>query len=111
MGVSCFFQGQLTGNQLQTPLGLLQVHANGTAAGQVTFAIRPEHIRLCDAAGFNTLPAHVRAHSYRGEYSEYELHVGDTILRMRSTEPVAIPEGGRTHIVLPAEHLFLVSET
>lgn len=110
MGVTTFMRGELAGNQLSTDLGVLQVCDTGTQSGRATYAIRPEHMRLCCAPGPNTLPARVLAHTFRGEQSEYRLQVGGETLRVRALQPVATPADGEVYVVLPPEHLFRVCD-
>jgi ABC-type Fe3+/spermidine/putrescine transport system ATPase subunit len=110
LGVTTFLRGSLAENRLHTSLGTLTVCAEGGRAGPATYAIRPEHMRFGCAPGPNALPARILARTFRGEQSEYQLQVGDTQLRVRAYQPVAVPNGGQVYVELPPEHLFPVCD-
>ncbi len=110
MGVTTFLRGELAGGRLCTPLGELAVRGEGVREGPATYAIRPEHLRLVGAPGANTLPARILSHTYRGERSEYQLQVGDVILRLSAFQAVDACPGAQVYVELPAEHLFPVCD-
>ena len=111
MGISSFLQGELVGDKLHTGLGILAVTTEGVETGRATFAIRPEHIRICNRAGLNTLPAQLISQTFRGEHSEYQLRVGTMQLRVRTLGPAMLLEGGPVHIQLPPDQLFPIIDT
>jgi ABC-type Fe3+/spermidine/putrescine transport system ATPase subunit len=110
MGVTTFLRGEVVGGRLSTGLGALEVCGAGAQSGCATYAIRPEHMRLGCTPGPNALPARVLAHTFRGEQSEYQLRVGDEMIRVRAFQPVATPADGEVYVELPPEHLFPVCD-
>jgi hypothetical protein len=56
------------------------------------------------------LPARVLAHTFRGEQSEYQLQVGDEMIRVRAFQPVTMPADGAVYVEFPPEHLFPVCD-
>lgn len=110
MGITTFLHGELVGDRLHTCLGALSVSLDGASSGSATFAIRPEHMRLCAAPGSNTLPAQVTEQRFHGEHSEYQLLVGGTALWVRSFEPPTCCVGSDIFVQLPSEHLFPVHD-
>jgi ABC-type Fe3+/spermidine/putrescine transport system ATPase subunit len=110
MGVTTFLRGELAGGRLRTPLGPLTVCGEGLREGPATYAIRPEHLRLGEARGANTLPARILSQTYHGERSEYQLQVGDMTLRLSAFQPVSACPGALVYVELPAEHLFPVCD-
>jgi len=111
MGISTFLHGELVGNHLHTNLGRFRIEAPDIPSGRATYAIRPEHIRLCAQPGLNALPAQLLTHSFRGEHSEYQLRVGDQLLRVRSMSPTTYSEGQQLFIQFPPELLFPIADT
>ena len=110
MGVTTFLRGTLDGDRLQSRLGSLIVGAAGAAQGRATFAIRPEHLRVIGAPGPNALPARLVAQTFGGEQQEYQLQVGDQLMRVRAFQPIDLPSGGAIYVELPPEHLFPVCD-
>jgi ABC-type Fe3+/spermidine/putrescine transport system ATPase subunit len=110
MGVTTCLRGELAGGQLRTSLGVLAVDADGVPAGQATYAIRPEHMRLTCAPEPNALPVRVLAETFRGERYEYLLQAGGETLRAHAFQPFAAPADAPAYVVLPAEHLFPVCD-
>ena len=107
LGVSTFLRGDLVDGRLKTSLGNLAVHAHGRPDGPATYAIRPEQLRLRSELGPNRLPAQLLAQTFHGEYSEYQLCVGDIVLRVRAAQPMSLVEG-QLYVELPPEQLFPV---
>jgi ABC-type Fe3+/spermidine/putrescine transport system ATPase subunit len=110
MGITTFLSGTLRAGMLSTPEGDLYVAGAETTAGTVTYAIRPEHMRVCATPCPNSLPACLVDHTFRGEQYEYQLQVGGQLIRVRSFQPVDLPPSGDVHVVFPAEHLFPLAE-
>jgi ABC-type Fe3+/spermidine/putrescine transport system ATPase subunit len=108
MGVSTFLRGELAGDTLQTCHGPLAVCAEGVAPGAATYAIRPEQIGISSEPGPNRLPARLLGQSFRGERSEYQLLVGDEIVRVSRFAPAPLPAEGQLYVQLPREWLFPV---
>ncbi|HMO59078.1 MAG TPA: ABC transporter ATP-binding protein [Roseiflexaceae bacterium] len=110
MGVTTFLRGELAGDRLQTDLGVLQVGTEPTSPGCVTYAIRPECKRLWNAPGPNRLLASIIGQTFHGERSEYQIRVGDRILRIYSAQPITGAANEQLYVELPAEHLFPVAD-
>jgi ABC-type Fe3+/spermidine/putrescine transport system ATPase subunit len=110
MGVATFLRGEIAGASFQTSLGTFAICAEHRRDGPATYAIRPEHMRLCGEPGRNTLPARILAHTFRGEQSEYLLQAGDQTLRVRTFAPTTLPEGSQIYVQLPPEQLFPVCD-
>lgn len=107
MGIETFLCGQVEGQIFHSAFGPLCLAAP-YACGHVTFAIRPEHMRLLTQPAENTLPAIMLSHSFRGEQSEYQLNVQGQQLRVRGTSQYICAVGSQLYVQLPAEHLFPV---
>ncbi len=63
--------------------GTARCHALGTGPGPAKLLIRPEKLRLGtapDAASMNTLPCTVAATTYVGDYTLYDVTVGDVTI-------------------------------
>jgi ABC-type Fe3+/spermidine/putrescine transport system ATPase subunit len=110
MGVSTFLRGELAGNRLHSELGVLHVCPEGAREGAASYAIRPEHMRLCGEPGPNALPARIITQSFRGEQSEYQLQVGAATLRVRAFDPPAASDDSNIYVNFPPEHLFPVCD-
>jgi ABC-type Fe3+/spermidine/putrescine transport system ATPase subunit len=119
VGISTFLEGQLCGTTLHTEAGTFALLpeqpagpvAHPEAARPAIVAIRPEHLRLCDAPAANTLPGTITDMLYRGEYTEYQVMSSGTgmLVRVRSYQPC--PQhtpGTAVAIHFPPEHLFMV---
>lgn len=109
MGISTFLQGRLSGAILHTPLGCLELHHPCAQEASVTVAIRPEHLRLLSHSAPNAIAATVQAHTFRGDYHEYQLHAESLTLRARVFQPCAATVGDTVFVQLPPEHLFIVA--
>jgi len=110
MGVSTFLNGRQAAGRLQTPFGVLEVAAKTDKSCPVTYAIRPEHIRIQKEAGANALAGQVTDCVFRGEYVEYQVLVGDITVRARMPMPAPMfAHGERVFVHLPQEHLFEVA--
>jgi ABC-type Fe3+/spermidine/putrescine transport system ATPase subunit len=113
VGISTFLQGRIEGAHLATPYGTLALPTlpvvGDAPPRTATFAIRPEHLRLLPHAAPNALPGVVADVIYKGEFSEYQVALGDAVVRVRSSTPVVEYAAGRhVFVQFPAEHLFEV---
>lgn len=109
MGVSTFLTGCFSGQHLHGPWGSLRVLPASGPRREATFAIRPEHLAVLDAASDNTLPGIVHSVQYKGEYTAYEVVVGQMYVRIRAYQDVRrYPAGAAVHVHLPVEKLFEV---
>jgi ABC-type Fe3+/spermidine/putrescine transport system ATPase subunit len=82
VGVSAMLAGEIAGDRFCMPQGQLTL-APGTAAQpagrrHATLAIRPERLNLLAAPAHNTLPGCVVERIYKGEYTEYQVRLGDS---------------------------------
>ncbi len=109
MGVSTFLNGSKAAGSLVTPWGALKIPC-AESSPSVTYAIRPEHIRLECEAGENALAGRVTDCVFRGEYIEYQVAMGEMIVRARMPMPAPMfPHGEQVFVRLPQEHLFEVN--
>jgi ABC-type Fe3+/spermidine/putrescine transport system ATPase subunit len=109
VGVSTFLEGNLERDRLCTHLGPFAVNPDGEATRPATFAIRPEHLRLCAAPDINAVPGVVADLLYKGEFTEYQVMVNGGIVRVRDYQPQRSYAGGDpVHVQFPPEHLFEV---
>ena len=112
MGVTTFLDGTLEAGVLKLPAGILKVPCEEQIPCKATYAIRPEHINILKEATENTLPGSVLDCIFRGEYIEYQVTVGETIVRPHVPMPAQlIPDGEQIFVHFPEEHLFSLSET
>jgi ABC-type Fe3+/spermidine/putrescine transport system ATPase subunit len=76
----------------------------------VTYAIRPEHIRIEKEVGANSLAGQVTDCVFRGEYIEYQVAVAGTSVRARMPMPAPMfPHGEQVFVQVPKENLFEVN--
>ncbi len=109
MGISTFLTGCLSGEQLYGPWGSLRVPPASGPRREATFAIRPEHMVVLDTASNNSLAGTVRSVLYKGEYTAYEVAVGQVHMHIRAyQEGRRYPEGAAVHVHVPVEKLFEV---
>ena len=110
MGVSTFLNGKQSGGRLETPLGVLGILCEEEKPKPVTYAIRPEHIRIQTQHGENTLPGKIIDCVFRGEYIEYQVKVSETTVRARMPMPAPMfPHDEQVFVHLPKEYLFEVN--
>ena len=108
VGVTTFVDGKADHGWLDSALGRLKI-GDEKKAGRAVYAIRPEHIRIQKETCENALAGVVQSCLYRGEHMEYQVSLGETIVRARV--PAAsefVPHGAQVQVVLPREHLFEV---
>ena len=121
MGVSTFLVGRQSAAWLEMPQGRLQtphcgqvldaVKSDRVAGDTVTYAIRPEHIRIQADVGHNTLAGTILDSVFRGEHIEYLAVVGDLQVRARMSMPAPMfAPGAAVHVGFPAQHLFRVRD-
>jgi iron(III) transport system ATP-binding protein len=79
---------------VETPLGLLSCSANGAAPGDVVRAVlRPEALRLVENPTQGMAAATVAGSAFLGEVVEYELRLGDMVLRAKGDPRRVLPPG------------------
>ncbi len=112
VGVSTFLEGHLSAGRLATPLGPLAVAGVNGDTRHATFAIRPEHTRVRDAQGPNSIGGKVREVVYKGEFSDVWVEIDamrDCLARLYHPHPQLVG-GDHVFVQFPAEHLFEVQE-
>lgn len=113
VGVSTFFEGIIHGHTLQTGLGTL--HLNGQSlppdSHSLTVAIRPEHLVLCpEPDAPNTYPAIITDCVYKGEYTDYDVRIAESMFHVRryQSTPIYAP-GHQVTVQFPPDYLFVVA--
>lgn len=107
VGVSTFLEGRLAQHCLSTHLGTFLVEAFAEQSRPATFAIRPEHLRLLGTPDLNTVPGVVTDWLYRGEFTEYQVAVNGSLVRVRDYQAQGGYAGGTTvYVQFPPAHLF-----
>ncbi|HYF62729.1 MAG TPA: ABC transporter ATP-binding protein, partial [Herpetosiphonaceae bacterium] len=109
VGISTILEGVLAGHSFASPLGPLQVAGYADSARPALFAIRPEHMRLSDRLGLNTLPGIVEAQVYRGEFIEYGVRIGPLLIQLKAATARAYPPGSPVWVHFPIEQLFEIA--
>ncbi len=109
VGVSTFLEGYVDHTCFQSNVGVLNVEPVTGSARNTTFAIRPEHLRLLDAPAGNALPGIVADLLYKGEFTEYQVTMNGSIVRVRDfLDNRRFGSGETVHVQFPPEHLFEV---
>src|SRR5437667_6912696 len=102
-----------TGNgrcQVSTPLGAIDVQCGEPLArdAAVVIAVRPEDIELSEqpperAEGVNVLSGTVAAKAFLGEYLDFQVKVGDSVLLARAHPSLRTPVGDPIHVRVKAD--------
>lgn len=109
MGISTFLSGSKADGRLITPWGVLQITCVKSSPS-VTYAIRPEHIRVQKDGCDQSLPGVVGDCVFRGEYVEYQVAAGEMTVRARMPMPAPMfPQGEWVYVKFPKEYLFEVN--
>jgi ABC-type Fe3+/spermidine/putrescine transport system ATPase subunit len=109
VGVTTFVEGEAGQGWLDSAFGRIKI-GDEKKAGRVVYAIRPEHIRIQKETCENALAGVVQGCLYRGEYMEYQVALGETIVRARVPMPVPMfPNDEQVFVCLPKEHMFEVN--
>jgi ABC-type Fe3+/spermidine/putrescine transport system ATPase subunit len=106
VGISTLLEGVLSGHSFASPLGPLQIAGYAAAPRQALVAIRPEHMRLSDRLGLNTLPGIVEEQVYRGEFIEYGVRIGPTLIQLKAAAGRTYPPGAPVWVHFPIDQLF-----
>jgi len=80
--------------ELKTPIGAIKVAAEGAPGDQVTLAIRPEDVELCDGGGADAVQATVRKRTFLGDHVLLEVAVEGVGLKVKA--PRRAPAAGQT---------------
>jgi iron(III) transport system ATP-binding protein len=102
---------------VDTPIGQIQVHADhALAQGEpVTVSIRPEDVELVDRVEandpFNSARGVVDQKVFLGEFVDFKVKVGDTILLARTHPSVRTPIGDATAVRFNPEKCIAIAET
>ena len=109
VGISTFIEGFASRGSLTTPAGQLRVDGLAEDSGRRTIvAIRPEHVRLVDQHGPNTVPGVITECTFRGEY--WDTSVDTALGRLRARGDSPLPSGSMCNVEMPARHLFAVED-
>lgn len=103
MGVTTFIEGTVRAGRLLTAAGPLRVDAL-PAAGEVTVAIRPEHVVLGSREDVNRIDGIVVACAFHGEHWDCVIDTPLGAIRGRLDRPAA--PGEPITLSLPPAHLF-----
>ena len=103
MGVTTFIDGTVQEGRLLTAAGPLVVDALPTA-GEMTVAIRPEHVVLGAAGDTNRIDGVVAACAFHGEFWDCVVDTPLGAIRARGDRPRA--SGEPVTLGLPPAHLF-----
>jgi iron(III) transport system ATP-binding protein len=103
--------------QVTTPLGLLRVDGDELSRNTpVVISIRPEDVELSDEApagadAYNLTSGIVDQKVFLGEYVDYQIRVGDTILLARAHPSLRTPIGGTIHVRMNPEKCIAIPGT
>jgi ABC-type Fe3+/spermidine/putrescine transport system ATPase subunit len=104
-----FLRGVKQGNQVETPLGVLQVNSQEIPDGPVVITIRPENLKLGEE-GENTIQARIRSHVYVGTHTRFKVEAGEwgfeIVADASSVE--RFRDGETLPLKLPREKIWLV---
>lgn len=106
VGVSTLLDGTLSNQTFASEIGSLQVTVVAETPRSTTFAIRPEHLRLVNAAAFNTWAGVVEQQTYHGEFVEYLVRINHYQVRVKSYANDRYRCGDMALVHFPVEHLF-----
>lgn len=106
-----FLKGVKRGDQVETPLGVLQVNSQPIDEGPVTVTVRPENLRLGES-GENTIPARVRSHVYVGTHTRFKVEAGEWELEIvaEASSVERFRDGQELPLKFPREKIWLVPE-
>jgi iron(III) transport system ATP-binding protein len=102
---------------VQTPLGLLRVNANGlNRSGPVVISVRPEDVELSDdppanADAYNVTSGIVDQKIFLGEYLDFQVRIGETILLARAHPSLRTPIGDPVHVRMDPEKCIAIADT
>ena len=108
VGKTNMLHGKIVGDDgVETAVGTLLCSLNQGGPGEnVTLTIRPENIRITDAAaaGPNILAGRVETVVYLGNLVECAIAVGTQRIRVQLHPSTTLRRGAEVHLHLPAEH-------
>ena len=108
VGKTNMLQGKIVSrNGVETAVGVLTCSLDQGGPGEnVTLTIRPENIRVTDAAatGPNILAGRVETVVYLGNLVECSIAVGTQRFRVQLHPSTTLRRGAEIHLHLPAEH-------
>lgn len=125
IGTTNFLEGTVLGRdgpdglvRVSTALGPLRVRGDaGFAANMpVVVSVRPEDVELSDeppanADPYNLCAGMVDQKVFLGEYVDFQIKVGETMLLARAHSSVRTPIGGSIHIRMNPEKCVAIAET
>ena len=123
IGTTNFIDGTVAGQdartgqwQVDTPIGLLRVNANGlNRSGPVVISIRPEDVELSDdppanADAYNVTSGIVDQKIFLGEYLDFQVRVGETVLLARSHPSLRTAIGDPIHVRMNPEKCIAIAD-
>lgn len=118
MGRTNVIQTYLQGDgQFMTPFGTLIYNRNTPVkTTEVTFSIRPEHVKISlihavDTPPLNSFTGFIHTQRYAGSVAELCVKIGETSVLAMVLAPQALAVGTAVHVVFPAEHLWPISDS
>jgi iron(III) transport system ATP-binding protein len=120
VGTTNFLDGTVLSNgngrcQVSTRFGAIDVQCVEALASNaaVVISVRPEDIELSEQApartdGFNVLSGTVAAKAFQGEFQDFQVRVGDSVLLARAHPSLHTPLGGPIHMRMKAEKCVAV---
>jgi iron(III) transport system ATP-binding protein len=123
IGTTNFVDGIVVGRdersghwQVNTPLGLLRVNADSlTRDAPIVISVRPEDVELSDtppanADAYNVTSGVVDQKVFLGEYVDFQVKVGNTILLARAHPSLRTPIGDPIHVRMNPEKCIALPE-
>ena len=123
IGSTNFIDGTVAGRdersnrwQVNTPLGVLRVNAESlTRDAPVVISVRPEDVELSDAPpvnadAYNVTSGVVDQKVFLGEYVDFQVKVGNTILLARAHPSLRTPIGDPIHVRMNPEKCIALPE-
>jgi iron(III) transport system ATP-binding protein len=102
---------------VDTPVGALKVEADSGLSrdAPVVISVRPEDVELSDeppavSDGYNLSTGIVDAKVFLGEFVDFQVKVGDTVLLARAHPSLRTPIGGPIHIRMNPEKCIAIPE-
>ena len=111
LGAENIFTGTATADG-RIAFGGHEVATTQSCAGDVTFMIRPESLRIVPAEMPDALAAEVRRVSPRGPYVRVDLHtaVGPLVVFTPPCGADGLAAGGRCHVAFPPDAVRVIGD-
>jgi iron(III) transport system ATP-binding protein len=111
LGRTNLLEGRVAGdNRVETRWGVLccQLPAEVADGSQVTVGFRPESVVLADRPAADGLPGKIAHASYVGDSIEYEIDLGDRLVRAKGQPFDLLDEGRQVHLRIPPERCYIL---